>query len=85
MIDIELYYKTAEAHILKNQAEYLKEIKSISLPEKRGIFKRRKIPVEIKLLKGYNKGVEMALKVIKSEFKRYERRLKKEEKQGGKF
>ena len=87
MIDLELYYKIAEAKIRKKQVEYLKQIKSLPLPEKekKGIFKRRKIPVEIKLLKGYNKGVEMALKVIKSEFKRYERRLKKEEKQGGKF
>ena len=54
MIDLELYYKIAEAKILKKQVEYLKQIKSLPLPEKekKGIFKRRKIPVEIKLLKG---------------------------------
>lgn len=87
MSDIELYYKIAEAKILKNQVEYLKQIKSLPLPKKKKIyiFRRRKIPVEIKLLKGYNKGVEMALRVIKTEFKRYKSRLKKEEKDGSKF
>lgn len=67
MIDLELYYKIAEAKILKKQVEYLKQIKSLPLPEKekKGIFKRRKIPVEIKLLKGYNKGIEFVYYNIK--------------------
>lgn len=41
--------------------------------------------VEDKLLKGYNKGIETALNVLVKEFKRYYKRLKKDEKDGKKF
>lgn len=87
MIEIELFYKIVEAHIRSVHTDYLKELKRVPLPDtakkKRVSFK--KLPVEDKLLKGYNKGIETALSVLVSEFKRYEKRLKKEEKDGKKF
>ncbi len=87
MIEIELFYKIVEAHIRAVHTEYLQKLKRVPLPDtakkKRILFK--KLPVEDKLLKGYNKGIETALKVLIKEFKRYDKRLKKEEKAGGKF
>lgn len=51
--------------------------------KKRLSFKR--LPVEDKLLKGYNRGVEMALSALEKEFNRFEKRKEKEEKGARKF
>lgn len=87
MYEIELFYKIVEAHIRLVHTEYLKKLKRVPLPKtlksKDIVFK--KMPVEDKLLKGYNKGIETALSVLSSEFKRYKKRLNKEEKDGKKF
>ncbi len=87
MIEIELFYKIVEANIRAVHTEYLQKLKRVPLPDtakkKRKLFK--KLPVEDKLLKGYNKGIETALNVLVREFKRYDKRLKKEEKAGRKF
>lgn len=87
MIEIELFYKIVEARICSVHTDYLKKLKRVPLPEtaKKKRLSFKKMPVEDKLLKGYNKGIETALNVLIKEFKRYEKRLKKEEKDGKKF
>lgn len=87
MIEIELFYKIVEARIRSVHTEYLKSIKRVPMPEtvKRRRISFKKLPIEDKLLKGYNKGIETALSVLVKEFKRYDKRLKKEEKDGRKF
>ncbi len=87
MIEIELFYKIVEARIRLVHTEYLKSLKRVPLPEtaKKKRLSFKKMPVEDKLLKGYNKGIETALNVLVKEFKRYYKRLKKEEKDGKKF
>lgn len=87
MDDIELFYKIVEAHTRLVHTQYLKKLKRIPLSsdngKKRLTFK--KLPIEDKLLKGYNNGIETALRVLASEFKRYKKRLEKAEKDGKKF
>lgn len=87
MIEIELFYKIVEAHIREVHTEYLQCLKRVPAPDttknKRISFK--KLPIEDKLLKGYNKGIETALNVLVKEFKSFDKRLKKEEKDGKKF
>ncbi len=87
MIEIELFYKIVEAHIRSVHTEYLKSLKRVPLPktEKNKQIAFKNLPVGNKLLKGYNKGIETALSVLIKEYKRYEKRLKKEEKDGRKF
>lgn len=87
MIEIELFYKIVEARIRSVHTEYLKSIKRVPMPEtvKKRRISFKKLPIEDKLLKGYNKGIETALSVLVKEFKRYDKRLKKEEKDGRKF
>ena len=87
MDEIELFYKIVEAHTRLVHTEYLKKIKRVPKPDasKNKKIAFGKLPVEDKLLKGYNKGIETALNVLASEFKRYKKRLKKEEKDGKKF
>ena len=87
MIEIELFYKIVEARIRSVHTEYLKSLKRVPLPEtlKKKRLSIKKLPVEDKLLKGYNKGIETALNVLVKEFKRFDKRLKKDEKDGKKF
>ena len=87
MIKIELFYKIVEARIRAVHTEYLKSIKRVPMSEtvKKRRISFKKLPIEDKLLKGYNKGIETALSVLVKEFKRYDKRLKKEEKDGRKF
>lgn len=88
MIEIELFYKIVEARIRSVHTEYLQRLKRVPLPDNTSKKKRvsfKKLPIEDKLLKGYNKGIETALTVIEKEFKRFDKRLKKEEKDGKKF
>ena len=87
MDEIELFYKIVEARMRLVHTEYLKKLKRVPLPKtsKNKTIPFKKLPVEDKLLKGYNKGIETALNVLASEFKRYKKRLKKEEKDGKKF
>lgn len=49
---------------------------------KKALKKQRELRVEDKLLRGYNAGVKMALSVLDSEYKHYDKRLKKAEEQG---
>ena len=87
MDEIELFYKIVEAHTRLVHTEYLKKMKRVPLikSHKNIAIPFKKLPIEDKLLKGYNKGIETALNVLASEFKRYKKRLKKEEKDGKKF
>lgn len=91
MIELELFYKIVEAKIRKDHGNYLQNLKRVPAEqkkEKRGflsLFKRKKIPVDDKLLKGYNAGIKKALEVLKGEFTKFDKRLKKEEKDGRKF
>jgi len=47
---------------------------------KKAIKKQRELRVQVRLLRGYNAGVKMALKVLESEFNAYNKRLKNEDK-----
>ncbi len=87
MIEIELFYKIVEAHIRSVHTEYLKSLKRVPAPDtiKKKRISFKKLPIEDKLLKGYSKGIETALSVLVKEFKRFDKRLKKEEKDGKKF
>lgn len=87
MIEIELFYKIVEAHIREVHTEYLQRLKRVPMPDtvKKKRISFKKLPIEDKLLKGYNKGIETALSVLVKEFKRFDKRLKKEEKAGNKF
>ncbi len=87
MIEIELFYKIVEAHIREVHTEYLQRLKRVPMPDtvKKKRISFKKLPIEDKLLKGYNKGIETALSVLVKEFKRFDKRLKKEEKAGKKF
>lgn len=90
MIELELFYKIVEAKIRKDHGNYLQNLKRVPAESEKkrgffGLFKRKKIPVEDKLLKGYNAGIKKALEVLKCEFTKFDKRLKKEEKNGGKF
>lgn len=49
---------------------------------KKALKKQRELRIKDKLLRGYNAGVKMALSVLDSEYKRYDKRLKKAEEQG---
>ncbi len=81
-----MFYKIVEAHIRSVHTDYLKQLKRVPVPDtNKKSIKFKLIRVEDKLLKGYNKGVEMALDILSKEFKRYEKRLQKEEKDGKKF
>ena len=93
MIELELFYKIVEAKIRKDHGNYLQNLKREPVEvsnEKRGFFarlfgKRKKIHIPDKLLKGYNAGIKKALDILKSEFSRFDKRLKREEKEGRKF
>lgn len=87
MIEIELFYKIVESHIRAVHTDYLQRLKRVPVPAvvKKKRIKFKKLPVEDKLLKGYNKGIETALNVLVKDFKRFDKRLKKEEKEGRKF
>lgn len=87
MIEIELFYKIVEAHIREVHTEYLQRLKRVPMPDtvKKKRISFKKLPIEDKLLKGYNKGIETALSVLVKEFKRFDKRLKKEKKAGNKF
>ena len=87
MIEIELFYKIVEAHIRAVHTDYLQRLKRVPVPDtiKKKRISFKKLPIEDKLLKGYNKGIETALNVLVKEFKRFDKRLKKEEKAGKKF
>lgn len=54
---------------------YLKRRKQLKA-RKKAEKKRLEIHVAERLLKGYNAGVKMSLKVLKNEFKRLEKRIK---------
>lgn len=45
---------------------------------KKAVKKQREVRVEDKLLKGFNSGVKMALKVLSAEYARYDKRIEKE-------
>ena len=87
MIEIELFYKIIESRIRATHTEYLKDLKRVPVPDtaKKKKISLKKLPIEDKLLKGYNKGIETALSVLTKEFKRFNKRLIKEEKEGRKF
>lgn len=51
-----------------------KQIKARNKAQK----KEREIRIEDKLLKGYNKGIRKALRILNDEFKTFEKRLKEE-------
>lgn len=85
MIELELFYKIVESKIRKDHGNYLQNIKRVPAEQKMekrgflGLFKRKKIPVEDKLLKGYNAGIKKALEVLKSEFNKFNKRVDKED------
>ncbi len=93
MIELELFYKIVEAKIRKDHGNYLQNLKRDPVElsaEKRGLFarlfcKRKKIRIPDKLLKGYNAGIKKALDVLKAEFVKFNKRLKREEERGSKF
>ncbi len=89
MIEIELFLKTVEAKIRKTHVEYMKGLKRVPIKQEdnkgfiafiKGIFCRKSVPVDDKLLKGYNAGIEKALKVLEKEYKRFIKRLNTEDK-----
>lgn len=87
MIELELYYRTVEAAIRAEHTEYLRKLKRVPLPEtttqtRRGRVKRKPICIDDKLLKGYNAGIEQAIRILSREFKAYEKRLEKADKDG---
>ena len=47
--------------------------------QRRKAMKRQKFPVDELLTRGYNAGIEMALRVLDGEFKAYMKELKKED------
>lgn len=84
MIEIELFLKTVEAQIRKNHVGYVKGLKRVPLNQDnvkgfvafiKWLFCRKSVPVEDKLLKGYNAGIEKALKVLETEYKRFIKRV----------
>lgn len=88
MLEIELFYKIVEARIRSVHTAYLQRLKRVPLHDNTSNKKRisfKKLPIEDKLLNGYSKGIETALSVLVKEFKRFDKRLKKEEKDGKKF
>ena len=96
MIEIELFFKTVEAEIRRKHIKYLKKQKC--LPEcsaalleggedieDKDEFKSLKGSKKIKLVKRFNQGIETALKVLISEYARFDRRLRAEKEKGKKF
>lgn len=82
MTEIELFAKIVEVKVRQAHTHYLKNLKRVPLPtDKKRIFRLRHVPVEDKLLKAYNAGIEKAIHILKQEYGRFDRRLRKEEKQ----
>lgn len=84
MIEIELFLKTVEAKIRKTHVEYMKGLKRVPIKQEdnkgfiafiKGLFCCKSVSVEDKLSKGYNAGIEKALKVLETEYKRFIKRV----------
>ena len=80
MLEIELFYKIVESHIRREHNAYLRKQKC--LPE--GLTPNddeTKVEATVKRtakVKRYNKGVDMALRVLTSEYKRFMKCFKEE-------
>lgn len=95
MIEIELFFKTVEAEIRRKHIKYLKKQKC--LPECSAAllqdenaedseeFKKLKGSKQLKYVKRFNQGIETALKVLISEYARFDKRLRAESEKGKKF
>lgn len=113
MIELELFYRTAESAVRSKQAAYLKKVRSQpfeqELPKvrelspgeyakltffqriayffelrkqrkaRRKALKAQKYPIDEKLTRGYNAGIEAALSAFEDEFNKFVKRIEKEE------
>ena len=77
MIEIELFCK-----IVENEVRAEHEDNLITLNR---LIRHNKIKRKDKYIRGLNKGVEIALHILRREYKAYYKRLKKEEKEARKF
>lgn len=100
MIEIELFFKTAESNIRSKHVKYLKKQKclpsdqaepkqeenSAAVCEDDFVYADKpKLREKAKRVKAFNKGLETALKALQSEYKAFEKRLEKEDKAVKKF
>ena len=91
MIEIELFYRTVESEIRRQHVKYLKRKKYVTEPddeESSGFSEQKAEKLFIDTpgkAKRFNKGVDMALKVLRKEYDKFSKRLKKQEKDGGEF
>lgn len=89
MIEIELFFKTVESEIRRKHIKYLKKQKCISSD---GVLEPKEGETEDEIrvdkpqkVKSFNKGIDTAIKVLQVEYAAFDKRLKEENKKGGKF
>ena len=100
MIEIELFFKIVESEIRRRHIKYLKKQKCLPSDqaepkEQEGVpadkadefiyADKPKLREKAKRVKAFNKGINTAVRVLKSEFDRFQARLKKEEETGNQF
>lgn len=89
MIEIELFFKIVESEIRRKHIKYLKKQKCIS-SDVASEPKEGETEDEIRVdkpqkVKSFNKGIDTAIKVLQVEYVAFDKRLKEENKKGGKF
>ena len=77
MIEIELFCKIVEAKVREEHEDCLRVVNRL--------LRHNRIGRKDKFMQGYNNGVQAVLHILKREYKAYDKRLKKEEKDGHKF